>query len=149
MIAYLFLALGTAGTAAAAYWVVPAARGAHRYVVPRSQLRATIAALEARDDDRVCKLLALTSELDGTYDELRTALASLETSERRAADLARQVADAAELRQEVTQLRAALANATAVRPLPPARADDADASVLPDAAQEFTDTTATAWRVSA
>lgn len=149
MIAYLFLALGTAGTAAAAYWVVPGARGTHRYVVPRSQLRAVIAALEARDDDRVCKLLALASELDGTYGELRTALASLDISERRAADLARQVADAAELRLEVNQLRAALANATAVRPLPPARADDTDASVLPDSAQEFTDTTATAWRVSA
>jgi hypothetical protein len=150
VISSLLLTLGAGGTAAVAYYMAPAARGTHRYVVPRAQLRATITRLEARDDERVCKLLALSAELDGTYAELHAALTGLEETRHHAADLARQTADYQQLRAEVQRLQAQLANATAVRPLLPARpATGDDASALDDAVQEFTDTTATSWRASA
>lgn len=57
------------------------------------------------------------------------------------------VADLAALRKENTRLHSALANATAVRPL--AAPTAADASALPDGAQEYADQTTTAWRARA
>lgn len=146
MIAALFLTLGTAGTAGVLYAVAPAGRGLHRYVVPRAQLRAEAAKSSEAADELACKLVGLTSELEGAYAELRAALTDKEKAEQVAAGLEEQLRGFDALCEENSELRASLANATAIRPLRPA---DDSVSALPDAAQEFADLTSTAWRARA
>ncbi|WP_250754621.1 hypothetical protein [Streptomyces sp. G1] len=145
MIGYVFLALGTAGTAGVLYAVAPAGRGAHRYVVPRSKLRAEAAKASAEAEELACKLIGLAAEIEGTYEELREALTGKEKAEQQVALLERQLKGFDELCAENTALRAHLANLAAVRPLPAAD----DVTALDDAAQEFTDLTSTAWRARA
>jgi predicted nucleic acid-binding Zn-ribbon protein len=149
MIGYLFLALGTAGTAAVLYYVAPAARGTHRYVVPRATLRTGIARLEGERDTQDGKLLGITAELNGTYDELRDALIGKESAEQRVTDLEDQLKDYDAVRAENTRLTSALANATAMRQLLPGPSPADDASALPDELQQFADQTSAAWRARA
>jgi hypothetical protein len=146
MIAALFLTLGSVGSAAAVYFAVPAGRGLHRYVVPRSQLRAEAAKSSEVADELTCKLVGLTSELEGAYEELRAVLADKEKAEVRAKGLEEQLTGFDALCTENSELRASLANATKIRPLRPA---DDSVSALPDDEQEFADHTATAWRARA
>ncbi|HEY6116156.1 MAG TPA: hypothetical protein VI172_09380, partial [Candidatus Dormibacteraeota bacterium] len=117
--AYLFLAVGTSGTSAALYFVAPAGRGLHRYVVPRSKLRAELARAEAEAEELACKLAAVTSELDAVTAD-RTALrATLGKAEQ----LVKDAEDEAEqLRETNRSLKATLSNATAIRPLTPVKA---------------------------
>lgn len=118
MIEYLFLGIGTAGTAAVAYAVAPAGRGLHRYVVPRKQLRAEVARTERTAEELTCKLVGLAAELDAVTTQRNDYKAALEKAGQRIADLEEQVRDRAQLRERGTALEALLANATAVRPLP-------------------------------
>ncbi|MET7477960.1 hypothetical protein ABZT17_26835 [Streptomyces sp. NPDC005648] len=148
MIGYLLFSLGTAGTAVAAYAAAPAGRGVHRYVVPRAQLRAHIAGLEGQNEELVCKIFGLTSELDGAYDELREALVGKEKAEQQVEDLEVQLKGFDATCADNSRLRADLANATAMRQLLPGPSPADDASALPDELQEFADATATAWRAS-
>ncbi|WP_128803678.1 MULTISPECIES: hypothetical protein [unclassified Streptomyces] len=149
MIAYLLLSLGTAGTAAVLYQVAPAARGAHRYVVPHSVLRAEAARKDAQADELACKLVGLCAELDGAYEELHTALTGKESAEQRIKELEQQLKAFDAICAENTQLRSDLANARAVRQLWPGPSPADDASSLPDELQQFADQTATAWRARA
>ncbi|WP_155054537.1 hypothetical protein [Streptomyces blattellae] len=139
MIAYVFLALGAAGTAGVLYAVAPAGRGVHRYVVPRSQLRAEAARSTAVAEELACKLRGLASELDGVYEELDcarderdNALADKEKAEDLAAELREQLREADGLREANRALKAQLANARRVTPLPPHGATlPPDARVMP------------------
>jgi uncharacterized coiled-coil DUF342 family protein len=145
VIAYVCLALGTAGTVVVLYAVAPAGRGLHRYVVPRSTLRAEAARSAAEAEELACKLVALAGELDAVGGERDDLKASLAEAGQRIAEFEEQLRDAAELRETNTALTSELANIRAIRPL---SADDG-VSARPDDAQEFTDHTATAWRVRA
>ncbi|MFF9097609.1 hypothetical protein ACF1AX_31365 [Streptomyces sp. NPDC014802] len=118
MIEYVFLGIGTAGTAAVAYAVAPAGSGLHRYVVPRKQLRAEVARAEGTVEELTCKLVALAAELDAVTAQRTDLKAALEKAGQRIASLEEQVRDRHQLRDRVTALEARLANATAVRPLP-------------------------------
>ncbi|MCI3277476.1 hypothetical protein [Streptomyces cylindrosporus] len=149
MIGYVFLAIGSAGTAAVAYCVAPTGRGLHRYVVPRSQLRAQIVFCDNENDELVCKLIGLAAEVDGAYEELREALTGKEKAEQQVADLEEQLKAFDALCAENTELRARLANATAVRQMLPGPSPADDASALPDELQDFVDQTASAWRATA
>lgn len=149
MIGYLLLALGATGTVGVLYYVAPAARGAHRYVVSRATLRAEAARSEAQAEERACKLVGLTSELDGAYVELRDALIGKEAAEERVADLEQQVKAFDAVCADNVELSSALANATAVRQLYPGPSPADDASALPDELQEFVNESATAWRTRA
>lgn len=127
MIAYVFLAVGCGATAACVYAVGPAGRGAHRYVVPRKQLRAEAVRADAEAEDLACRLRALGAELDGVYDELDAARderdnarAAVEKAALRIADLEETAREADRLRETNQALRARLANLTAIRPLLPA-----------------------------
>ncbi|MFJ6841410.1 hypothetical protein ACIQRE_01935 [Streptomyces griseoluteus] len=146
MIEILFLGAGAAGVAGVAYWAAPAARGAHRYVVPRAVLRAEAARASAAADQMASDLLALNARLHHTLSQRNAALRLLHQAEQLVEQLDEQVADRQQLAAEVTRLRAALANATAVTPL---ACPDDDVSALPDLDQEWTDTTRTAWTVHA
>lgn len=152
MIAWISLAVGVSGTGAALYFVAPAGRGAHRFLMTRSQLRANCARLDRENDDlaqavhaRASEAEAAFDELDATRDERDEAQSALEKAVLRIAELEEQLRVFDLLCGENTELRSALANAHAVRPL---SARD-DASALPDDVQEFVNDTATAWRTSA
>ncbi|MFE6362925.1 hypothetical protein ACFVP3_23365 [Streptomyces sp. NPDC057806] len=145
MIGYLFLSAGTCGFIAVGYFVIPAGRGLHRYVVPRAQLRAEAAKSTEHAEELACKLVALASELDAVTAQRDELTSALEKASLRIADLEEQLHDADQLRGENTALKAALDNARAIRPLQPVH----DVSALDDSAQEFTDLTATAWRARA
>lgn len=145
MIGYLLLAVGGAGTIAALYFVAPASHGAHRYVVRRAALRADLARKDAQIEELDTKLVGICAELEGAYIELQDALTGKEKAEQQVADLEEQLKSFDALCEENTQLRAALANATAVRQLYPGPSPADDASALPDDLQQFADQTATAW----
>lgn len=149
MIGYLLLALGGTGTAAAFYYAAPAARGTHRYVVPRPVLRATITGLEEQLADRDTKLVGINAELNGAYDELRDALIGKESAEKQAAELEQELTAFDAVCADNTRLRAELANATAVRQLYPGPSPADDASAMPDELQQFANQTSTAWRARA
>ncbi|WP_426568142.1 hypothetical protein [Streptomyces canus] len=125
MIAYVFLALGCGGTAAVAYAVAPAGRGLHRYVMPRAKLRALAERAEA-DANR------LAAELCRACDERDEALGLLAKAEVLVADLEAQLSKDAPSREAV-----------------PAPSPADDISALADEAQEFVDTTPSAWRARA
>jgi len=152
MIAWISLAVGATGAGACAYFVAPAGRGAHRLVMSRSQLRANCARLDRECDDlaqavheRASEAEAAFEELDATRDERDEAQIALEKAALRIADLEEQLRAFDQLCSENTEMRSAVANAHAVRPL----SDRDDASALPDHVQEFVNATATAWRSSA
>lgn len=152
MIAWISLAVGVTGTGACAYFAAPAGRGVHRFLMPRSQLRANCTRLDRENDDLACAVHKLASEaeaaygeLDATRDERDDAVTALEKAVLRIAELEEQLRAFDVLCGENTKLRSAVANAYAVRPLPVRD----DASSLPDELQEFTDQTTTAWRASA
>lgn len=149
MIGYILLALGGTGTVAVMYYVAPAARGAHRLVVPRATLRTDIANREEQLAERDGKLLGINAELNGAYEELRDALIAKEAAEQRVAALEDQLKDYAALSAENTRLGAELANATAMRQMLPGPSPADDASAMPDELQQFADQTFTAWRVRA
>lgn len=118
MIEALLLSAGVGGTAAALWYIAPAGRGLHRYVVPRARLRADIVRLEREADDLVCALLRATTEntaLRKDRDQAREALSAART---RIADLGEQLTSFDSLCAENTRLRADLENARAIRPLP-------------------------------
>ncbi|MGP4085445.1 hypothetical protein [Streptomyces sp. KR55] len=146
MIGYVFLSVGVAGTVAFVYFMAPAGRGMHRYVAPRSELRAEAARSSAEAEELACKLVGLASELDAIGGERDDLKAALEKAGLRIAELEEQLRDADQLRETNTALKSQLANVTAIRPLRPA---DDGVSALPDDAQEFADQTATAWRARA
>ncbi|SHI65804.1 hypothetical protein [Streptomyces sp. 3214.6] len=119
MIAYAFLILGCGGTAVVVYAIAPAGRGLHRYVAPRSKLRAEAARAAGQVEELACKLAAVTSELEAVTvdrDGLRANLGKAEQLVKDAEDEAKQ------LRETNRSLRAALSNATAIRPLTPVKA---------------------------
>lgn len=116
MIAALFLALGGAGTAAVAYYVTP--HGAHRYVAPRSVLRAEAARSTAAAEDLACKLVGLASEFDAMRAERDDLKTGRDNDRRRIADLEARVRDRDELQARVRALAAELANARKVSQLP-------------------------------
>ncbi|GHA01036.1 hypothetical protein ACFOOM_12445 [Streptomyces echinoruber] len=149
MIAYVFLSVGVVGAGAAVYFAAPAGRGAHRLVQPRSALRKDIARLEAEADRLACQLMSALAGRQEALRERDDALKALAEASRQIADLQKQLGAFDQLCAENTELRAELANATAMRQLRRDSSPAGDASALPDAAQEFTDTTATAWRASA
>jgi hypothetical protein len=117
VIAYVFLAGGMAGAGALVYYVAPAGRGLHRYVVPRAQLRAKIARLEREADDLACAVTRLTSENTVIGKERDAANEACAEAGRRIAALEERLTEFEELRAENTRLRADLDNARACRPL--------------------------------
>ncbi|MCQ9178715.1 hypothetical protein KMT30_06655 [Streptomyces sp. IBSBF 2953] len=119
MIAYLFLAVGASGTAAAAYFVAPAGHGLHRYVVPRSTLRADLARKERQVEELACRLTGALSELGSVEGERDRLRAELGKAEQLVTDAE---GEASEHRRENRALKAALANANAIRPLVPVHA---------------------------
>ncbi|MFF9238432.1 hypothetical protein ACF1AY_16070 [Streptomyces sp. NPDC014776] len=131
MIEYVFLGIGTAGTAAVAYAVAPAGRGLHRYVMPRKQLRAEVARTERTAQELTCKLVALAAELDAVTAQRNDLKAALEKAGQRIADLEEQVRDRHQLRDRITALEARLANVSAVRPLPVKATPPAAATPVP------------------
>ncbi|MFJ4551037.1 hypothetical protein ACIP4X_17725 [Streptomyces sp. NPDC088817] len=150
MIAYAFLTISVAGVGAVAYYVAPAGRGAHRYVVPRSMLRAEAARHAAAAEEATCKLVGLAVEFDAVSVERDDLEAALDKAGRRIDELEEQVRDRDQLREANTALQAALANARKVSQLPPhGDTQPPSASALPDHAQEFVNATPTAWRASA
>ncbi|MFF0597848.1 hypothetical protein [Streptomyces antibioticus] len=114
MIASFLLVLGVGGTAAVVYAVAPAGRGLHRYVVPRSRLRADLARAERQAEELTSNLVGLAAELDAVTGERDQALALLGKAEQLVKDCE---ADAKQLREAHQALKARLANATAIRPL--------------------------------
>ncbi|MEV4033446.1 hypothetical protein [Streptomyces umbrinus] len=152
MITWISLAVGVSGTGAALYFVAPAGRGAHRFLMPRSQLRANCARLDRENNDlakavhrQASEAEAALEELDATRDERDDVQSALEKAALRIAELEEQLRAFDQLCGENTELRSALSNAHAVRPL----AARDDASALPDDVQEFVNQTATAWRKGA
>ncbi|MFD4258186.1 hypothetical protein ACFWR9_11285 [Streptomyces sp. NPDC058534] len=127
MIEILLLSAGVGGTAAALWYVAPAGRGLHRYVVPRAQLRADVVRLEHEADDLTCALLRVTSENTALRKDRDTTREALKAARARIASLGKQLTSFDSLCAENTELRSQLANATAVRPLP---VDD-DAPTVP------------------
>lgn len=91
----------------------------------------------------------LSGELERITDQLHGTRADLDKAGLHIADLEEQLAGFDATCVENTWLRAALANATAMRQLLPGPSPADDASALPDHVQEFADQTATAWRASA
>jgi hypothetical protein len=128
VIAYTFLALGCGGTAAVVYAVAPAGRGLHRYVVPRSKLRAEAARLENEVEDLTSRLVAVGAELEAVTGQRDEALSRAGKAEQIAVDSER---DAQRLREETGVLKARLANLTAVRPLTSVKALVPPASPTP------------------
>ncbi|MEU7403842.1 hypothetical protein [Streptomyces sp. NPDC044948] len=124
MIETLLLSAGVGGTAAALWYVAPAGRGLHRYVVPRSRLRADIARLEREANDLTCAVLRLSTENTTIGKDRDAAHDALADSRLHNVELERQLAAFDQLCSENTRLRAALANARAVRPLPAADGDE-------------------------
>jgi hypothetical protein len=149
VIAYVLLSVGTGGVAALIYYVAPAGRGAHRYVVPRRQLRAEIARLEKEANSMVCAVSRSLTDVQAARTERDEAWKALHKAELLVADLEKQVADRDEVREENTRLRAELANAQAVRQLSAGPLPPDDTSALPDDVQEFVNSTTPAWRASA
>ncbi|MFJ2004743.1 hypothetical protein [Streptomyces chartreusis] len=149
MIAYLFLGLGAAGAAGVIYYLAPAGRGLHRYVVPRSVLRAEAVTSTAAADELACKLVGLASEHDAVCGQRDDLVAALEKAGIRIADLEDQLRAFDMTCAENSRLRSELANATAMRSALPGLSPADDASALPDALQEFADQTTTAWRTRA
>lgn len=119
MIAYVFLAGGVAGAGALVYFVAPAGSGLHRRVVPRSQLRADIDRLEAENDRLAHNIVELLLSRHEARTELDDTAKALTEASLRIAELEERLRDADQLRESNTALKAALANATAVRQLPP------------------------------
>jgi len=128
VIAYVFLSAGVTGTAAALYFVAPAGRGLHRYVVPRSKLRADLARAEAEAEELACKLGALTSELDAVTADRNALRADLGKAERLVSDAE---GEATRLGEANKALKAQLSNVTAIRPLVPVKALAAPATPMP------------------
>ncbi|MGW6911485.1 hypothetical protein [Streptomyces sp. NPDC054940] len=146
MIAYAFLALGAAGTAGVLYAVAPAGRGLHRYVVPRSVLRAEAAQAEANADELAAHLVSVCTEREELAAERDEALGLLGRAELLVADLEGQLKAFDSTCAENSRLRSELANATAIRPLSSGHSPADDASALPDELQEFVSQTAATWR---
>ncbi|HET6635053.1 MAG TPA: hypothetical protein VFH77_08475 [Streptomyces sp.] len=124
MIGYLLLSAGVIGTAACGYYVAPAGRGAHRYLVPRSVLRAEAVCLQVENEQMARTVIKLTSEValaDKAHDAAQESLSEART---RIRVLEEQLAELDVLRAENTRLRADLDNVRAVRPLT-AAADEA------------------------
>jgi hypothetical protein len=119
VIAYVFLSAGVVGTAAVTIAVAPAGRGLHRHVVPRAALRAEAARHEAAAEDLGCKLVGLASEYDAVTADRNDKAAALEKASVRIAELEEQLRELTQLREANRALEAQLANARAVRPLPP------------------------------
>ena len=149
MIGYVFLTLGSLGTAAVGYTVAPAGRGLHRYVVPRSVLRAEAAQEAATAEELAGKLCGLASEYEGVAAERDVLLALLGRAERLIADKEEQLLAFDALCAENTQLRADLDNARAMRQLLSGPSPADEASALPDDLQDFADMTVGAWRATA
>ncbi|MGW1498981.1 hypothetical protein ACWCQW_10485 [Streptomyces mirabilis] len=149
MIGEILLGVGAAGASVCFYFVAPAGRGIHRYVVPRAMLRAKIAQLEREADSMVCAVQGSLTDVQAARKERAEAWAALSKAEGLIADLEKQLSPFDELCAENTQLRADLANARAMRQLSAGPLPPDDASSLPDDVQEFVDATATAWRASA
>lgn len=118
MIASLFLSASAVGTVAVVYFVAPAGRGLHRYVVPRSVLRAEAARSTEQVEELVFKLVGLAAELDAVSTARDDAQAGLGKATLRIADLEKQLREADQRREENTALKAQLANVNAIRPLP-------------------------------
>ncbi|MFJ2719425.1 hypothetical protein [Streptomyces sp. NPDC087437] len=150
MIAYVFLSVGVAGVGAVAYYMAPAGRGVHRYVVPRSVLRAEAARHAAAAEEATSKLVGLAVEFDAVSVERDDLKADLDKAGQRIEELEDQVRDRDQLRETNTALEAALANSRKVSQLPPhGDTPPPSASALPDHAQEFVNDTTTAWRARA
>lgn len=149
MIAYALGSVGVVGAVAFVYYMAPAARGAHRYVVPRSELRAEIVRLEGKADALVCTVTRTAIAAHAARADREEAWAMLGKAEGLVADLEKQVADRAELLAETIRLQAELDNARSMRQLSAGTLPPDDASALPDDVQEFVATTATAWRARA
>lgn len=145
MIGEILLVVTAGGAAAFVYFVAPAARGAHRLVVPRYVLRARIVELEREADSMVCAVARSLTDVQSARRDRDEAQAALGKAELLTAGLEEQLATLVELRAENTALRAALGNAWAMRQLSAAPLPPDDASALPDNVQEFVDQTA-AWR---
>ncbi|MFF8406965.1 hypothetical protein ACF06P_35730 [Streptomyces sp. NPDC015684] len=146
MIAYLFLGVGGLGTGG----VVIAVRYGY------GPVEATRKAIEGSGLRRITAR-QLRHELRQTDHQLagaRQYIAGLERDRGELSALLEQSEDRHReqnegLRQEITELRAALDNARAMRQLHPGPSPADEASALPDSAQEFADQTALAWRASA
>ncbi|WP_432169115.1 hypothetical protein [Streptomyces sp. 1222.5] len=146
MIAYLFLGVGGLGTGAVViavrygYGPVEATRkaieGSGVRRITRGQLRHELR--QARH-----QLAGAGEYIAGLERDRGQLSALLETAE----DRHREQTEG--LRSEITELRAALDNARAMRQLHPGPSPADDASALPDHVQEFADQTALAWRASA
>jgi hypothetical protein len=149
VIAYALGSVGVLGTAALAYYITPAARGAHRYVVPRSELRAEIVRLERKADALVCTVTRAAIAAHVARADREEAWAMLGQAEGLVADLEKKAADRDHLLAETIRLQAELDNARAMRQLSAGPLPPDDASALPDDVQEFVTTTATAWRARA
>ncbi|MFE2469773.1 hypothetical protein [Streptomyces mirabilis] len=149
MIGEVLLSVGAAGASVCFYFVAPAGRGIHRYVVPRALLRARIAQLEKEADSMVCAVKRSLTDVQAARKERDEAWVALNKAEQLVADLEKQLSPFDELCAENTRLRADLDNARAMRQLSAGPLPPDDASSLPDDVQEFVDATATAWRASA
>jgi hypothetical protein len=148
VIAYVLLSAGVAGTATCAYFAAPAARGTHRYLVPRSVLRAENVRLDGENEELAHTVVRLTGEVTVARKELDETAEHLVAARTRILDLEEQLGPFDRLCADNTRLRAELANARAVRSLYPGPSPADDASALPDGVQEFVDDTATAWRAT-
>ncbi|MFF0139735.1 hypothetical protein ACFYRN_25185 [Streptomyces sp. NPDC005227] len=149
MIAYTLGAVGVLSSAAVAYYAAPAARGAHRLVLPRRKLLADIRRLEKEADAMVCNVNAAITDAQTAHTERAAAWKALGKAERLVGDLEQQLADRAQVLDENTRLQAELDNARSIRQLSAERAPADDASALPDDVQEFVNATADAWHASA
>ncbi|MFI5973584.1 hypothetical protein [Streptomyces sp. NPDC051452] len=146
MIAYLFLGVSGLGAGAVVvavrygYGPIEAARKAFEGSGARR-----ITSRQLRDELRQARhqLAGAGQYIAGLEVDRGELSALLEQAE------GRHLQETAGLRRQITELRAALDNAHAMRSLHlgPSPADDA--SALPDGVQEFADQTATAWRASA
>lgn len=149
MIGEILLGVGATGASVCLYFVAPAGRGIHRYVVPRAMLRAKIGQLEREADAMVCAVKRSLTDVQAARVERDEAWTALNKAEGLVADLEKQLGPFDELCAENTRLRAELDNARAMRQLSAGPLPPDDASSLPDDVQEFVDATSTAWRASA
>ncbi|MFF2094794.1 hypothetical protein [Streptomyces sp. NPDC058202] len=148
MIAYALGTVGVGGAAAVAYYVAPAARGAHRLVAPRRKLLADIRRLEKEADALACNVNGSITDLQAARAERDNAWKALGKAERLVDDLEKQLADRAQVLAENTRLQAELDNARSIRQLSAGPPPADDASALPDDVQEFVNATSDAWRAS-
>lgn len=148
MIAYALGSVGAMGATAVVYYVAPAARGAHRLVLPRRKLLADIRRLENEADAMVCNVNGVITDVQSARTDRAAAWEALAKAERLVEDLEQQLADREQVLAENIRLQAELDNARSVRQLSAGPPPADDASALPDDVQEFVNATADAWRAS-